>query len=259
MSRLIEEFQRASRAAVPAMGFRTARTGAPAPKMLLITSLEARAVKGQVDSLNAAHAVLIRFDGAIPTAKSAQALVAALPDLPWGFYLEDDADKKASTLVKAGADFLAFPAAVRIADIPGDEKLGKILQVESFMDDGLLRAVNDLPVDAALVADTSEDINALVWHQLMIYQHLANFISKPIIVAAPASINETELKALWEAGVDGIVVEAAAAGAEGLKTLRRAIDGLPLRPARKRGKAEALLPRLPSETGAEPPGEDGDE
>jgi hypothetical protein len=259
MSRLIEEFQRASRAVAPAMGFRTARTAAPASKMLLIASLEAGTIKSQAGSLDAAHAVLVRFAGATLTVKSAQTMTAALPDVPWGFYLEDDADKKAATLLKAGADFLVFPAAGRIAAVPGDEKVGKILQVESSMDDGLLRAVNDLPVDAALVADTYESSGPLVWHQLMIYQHLANFISKPLIITTPASINEAELKALWEAGVDGITIEVAAAAVERLKTLRRALDSLPLRSVRKRGKAAALLPRPASETGAEPPGEDGDE
>jgi hypothetical protein len=258
MSRLIEEFKRTSRTATPAMGFRTDRTAAPAPKMLLIASLEAKTIKGQVGSLDAAHAVLVRLAGATLTAKSAQTMAASLPDLPWGFYLENDADKKVATLIKAGADFLVFPAAGRIYAATGDDKVGKILQVESSMDDGLLRAVNDLPVDAALVADTYENSGPLVWHQLMIYQHLANFISKPLIITAPASTNEAELKVLWEAGVDGITVEVAAVGAEGLKTLRRAIDSLPPRSARKRGKAEALLPHPTGEARAKPPDENGD-
>jgi len=127
------------------------------------------------------------------------------------------------------------------------------------MDDGLLRAANDLPVDAVLIADTYEGGGSLVWHQLMIYQHLANFISKPLIVPVPAAITGVELKALWEAGVDGVIVEMDDAGAEELKNLRQAIDTLPPRSARKRGKADALLPHLPGEARAEPPDEDEDE
>ncbi len=259
MSRLIEEFQKASRAETPAMGFRTARAARPAPKMVLIASLESKAVEKQADLLDGAHAALINFTGTALTIKSAQNIASPLPDIPWGFYLGDDDSKKAAALVKAGADFMVFPAASPVSTIPGEEKVGKVLQVESSMDDGLLRAANDLPVDAVLIADTYEGGGSLVWHQLMIYQHLANFISKPLIVPVPAAITGVELKALWEAGVDGIMVETDTAGAEGLKNLRQAIDTLPPRSARKRGKADALLPHLPGEARAEPPDEDEDE
>lgn len=259
MSRLIEEFKKASKTETPAMGFRTARSAAPVPKILLIASLEAKAIKSQADRLGGAHAALIRFGGAGLTAKSTQTIVSSLPDIPWGFYLGDDDGKKAATLIKAGADFVVFPAVSPVSTAPGDDKTGRVLQVESSMDDGLLRAVNDMPVDAVLVADTYENGSPLVWHQLMIYQHLANFISKPLIVPVPVVVAEVELRALWEAGADGVLVETADAGADGLKTLRQAIDNLPPRSARKRGKAEALLPRLPGETGAEPPDEEEDE
>jgi hypothetical protein len=259
MSRLIDEFQKASRAVAPAMGFRTARSTAPAPKMLLIAGLGPEAIKGPAGNLDGAHAALIRFTGAAPTAKTSQQMADSLPDILWGFSLEDDDGKKATALIKAGADFMVFPAASCLSAIPGDEKLGKILQVEASMDNGLLRAINDLPVHAVLVADTFEGGDSLVWHQLMIYQHLANFISKPLIVPAPASLTETEVKVLWDTGVDGIIAAAENTGTEGLKMLRQAVDNLPPRSARKRGKAEAMLPHLPTEARVEPPGEEEEE
>jgi hypothetical protein len=259
MSRLIDEFKKASRGTLPAMGFRTAHSAGPVPKMLLIAGLGAGALKGPAIEPGGAHATLIRFTGAAPTAKTTQQIATSLPDIPWGFSLEDDNDKKAAALIKAGADFMVFPAASRISAIPGDEKLGKILQVESSMDDGLLRAINDLPVHAALIADTYEGGGTLVWHQLMIYQHLANFISKPLIVPVPASITEAEVKMLWDTGVDGIIVEADTAAAADLKALRQTIDNLPARSARKRGKTEAILPHLPGEARAAPPDEEEEE
>jgi hypothetical protein len=257
MSRLIDEFKKASRGVAPAMGFRTARSAAAAPKMLLIAGLEPGALTSPPDNLDGAHAALIRFTGAAPTAKTTQQMAASLPDIPWGFSLGDDDVKKAVALIKAGGDFAVFPAASRISAIPGDEKLGKILQVESSMDNGLLRAVNDLPVHAVLVADTFEGGGPLVWHQLMIYQHLANSITKPLIVPVPVSLTEAEVKVLWDTGVDGLIVEVGAAA--DLKTLRQAIDNLPARSGRKRGKAEAILPHLPGEARAEPPDEEEEE
>jgi hypothetical protein len=258
MSRLIEKFHQASREAAPPMGFRTARQAAAAPKILLIASLEAGALEKRADYLEAADAVLVRFTGTVLTAKAAQKIAGSLPDIPWGLYLADDDTKKGAAM-EAGADFVLFPIDSQVADTPKDDKTGKILQVESSMDDGLLRAVNDLPVDAVLAADTFEGNGPLVWHQLMIFQHLANLISKPLIVPASAGVTEKELKAVWDAGVDGIIVEVDKAGAAGFKELRQAIDNLPPRSGRKRGKVNVVLPRTSGETPTTPPPDEEEE
>ena len=241
------------------MGFRTARPAAAALKILLIASLEAGTLEKQADYLDAADAVLVRFTGTTPTVKAVQKIAAVLPDVPWGLYLADD-DAKKGAVMEAGADFVLFHIDSQVTDTPKDDKTGKILQVESSMDDSLLRAVNDLPVDAILAADAFEGSGvALVWHQLMIIQHLANLFSKPLIVPAPAGINEKELKALWDAGVDGIMVEIEKAGTAGLKELRQAIDKLPPRAGRKRGKVSAVLPRTTGETPAPTPPDEEEE
>lgn len=259
MSRLIEKFHKASQVAAPSMGFRTVRPTEPALKILLIASLEAGTLENPADYVDGADAVLIRFNKAALTAKTIQKIAATLPDIPWGLYLADDDNKKA-TAVEAGGDFIIFPATSQVTDTPKDDKTGKILQVESSMDDGLLRVVNDLPVDAALVADTFEGNGSLVWHQLMIFQHLANLLSKPLIVTVPAAITEKELKALWDAGVEGIIVEIDTVRAEGIKELRQAIDKLPPRTGRKHGKVNAILPRTSGESPtATPPDEEEEE
>jgi hypothetical protein len=141
--------------------------------------------------------------------------------------------------------------------VPQDEKTGKLLQVESSMDDGLLRAVNDLPADAVLLTDTFDESGALVWHQLMIYRHLTAFISKPLLVSVPATISEVELKALWDAGIDGVVVDAES-GAD-LKELHQMAGKLPPRAAPKRGKTDVTLPRIGRETNAPPPPDEEEE
>jgi hypothetical protein len=259
MSRLIEKFHQASQVAAPPMGFRTARPAAAAPKILLIASLEAGTVANPADYLDGADAVLIRFTDTTLTTKTAQKIASSLPDIPWGLYLADDDNKKVTAAVDAGGDFMVFSTASQVTATPKDEKTGKILQVESSMDDGLLRAVNDLPMDAILVGDTFEGNGSLVWHQLMIFQHLANLFSKPLIVPTPADVTEKELKALWDAGVDGIFVEIDTARAAGIKELRQAIDKLPPRSGRKRGKVNVVLPRTSGETAAATPPDEEEE
>jgi len=260
MSRLIDEFNKATQTAAPPMGFRAARSTVAAVRMPLVASLEIGANENPSDCTESASAVLLRPGKKRPTVKIVQAMVKNLPDIPWGIYLDDDGDEKGASLEGEGCDFVVFSASGRISVTPQEEEIGRILQVESSMDDGLLRAVNDLPVDAVLVADTFEGSGTLVWHQLMIFQHLARLISKPLIVPVPANVSGEELNALWEAGVDGLVVEVDATSTGGLQELRRAIDKLPPRSQLKRDRMEALLPRTGVESSvALPPDEEEEE
>jgi hypothetical protein len=257
MSRLFDKFQKAAKSTVQTMGFRTARAAAPEPGILLIISLTPEAIKNKSDIGNAG-AVLIRPDEAPLTSAGVKKIAEAFPDIPVGLYLEDTDDKEMATLAEAGADFFVFPASSRIfasASSEEDKKPGRILQVESAMDDSLLRAVNSLPVDAVLAADKFTG-GAMSWHELMIFQHMANSFIKPLIVNIPPDITEVELKALWEAGADGAVVEASAIKTGGLKKLQELINKLPQRSARKRGKVDATLPRRGGAAAAPPPEEE---
>ncbi len=256
MSRLIDKFQKASRVTATPMGFRTTRPTEQPPKMIIIAAVNAgNPLNG--DDFAGVDAALLRFSGTALTARSLQKIASSLPDIPWGIYDEDDENKKGA---EAGADFILLSAASQINAISKDSKVGKILEVDSSLDDGLLRALNDLPVDAVLLTLTPEEKGPLVWHQLMIFQHLANLISKPLIVPVPAGITEEELKVLWDAGVDGIIIEAEEGQAEALKNLREAIGKLPPRAGRKRGRMNVLLPRAAAETTqAAPPDEEEEE
>jgi hypothetical protein len=256
MSRLIDKFHQASRDVTTPMGFRTSRPTTATPKILLIASLEAGTVENTAFHLNGADAVFIRFKKAPLATKTIQKIASSLPDMPLGFHLVDDDNNKAT---KAGADFVVFTTANQVDDIPEDTKIGKVLEVESSMDDGLLRSVNDLPVDAVLVADTFEVGSSLVWHQIMIYQHLANMLDKPLIVQVPTGINDKELKILWSAGVDGIVVEIDTDATKRIQELRQAIDKLPARTIRKHGKVSVVLPRTSGEASAAPPPDEEEE
>jgi hypothetical protein len=253
MSRLIDELKRVDRATPQPMGFRTARSVSFEPRILLIASL-AQIVDTDhlADGVDGADAVLLRLAKSHLTASTLQKIAASLPDMPWGSWLDDIDARKTEILVEAGCDFVVFPAASRVSATPQDEKIGKILQLESSLGEGLLRAINDLPVDAMLTTDAYEDDGSMAWHHLMYFQLLANLIAKPTLVPTSPNVTASELKALWEVGVDGIVVETDAAKPGGLKELRQAINELTPRSTRKRGKTEALLPYTGSVKDTEP-------
>ncbi len=255
MSRLIDKLRKLSQTASQPMGFHTSQPAEAGSKILIIGRLTANSAAAPLKSNPGADAVLLHTDESETTAKDVQKTAKSLGDIPWGVYLEESGGD-AKELIEAGCDFVVFSPTSRIPDLPQDEKTGKILQVESSMDDGLLRAVNDLPADAVLVTDTLEANETLTMHRLMIYRHLANFITKPLIAPVPANITEAELKALQDAEIDGVMAEI---DGENLKELRKTISKLPPRSTKKRDKKDVLLPRIGGETIAAPPDEEEEE
>jgi len=255
MSKLIDKLKKLSQTTPAPMGFRTAKPTETSLPLLIIGRTAVKTTASATKSTAGADALLIYADKASLTAESAQKTAKAHGDIPWGVYLEESGEAT-KALIDAGCDFIVFSPTARINDLPQDEKTGKIVQVDSSMDDGLLRAVNDLPADAVLVTDVLENSETLTMHQLMIYRHLANFIAKPLIVPAAVDITEAELKALQDAEIDGVMVEM---DGENLKELRQTIGKLPPRSAKKRGKAGVLLPHMPSEAQTTPPPDEEEE
>ncbi|MDD5486593.1 MAG: hypothetical protein PHW65_03475, partial [Dehalococcoidales bacterium] len=126
---------------------------------------------------------------------------------------------------------------------------------------GLLRAINDLPVDAALIVNDRPE-GTLTWQHLMFFQRAAAQLTKPLLASIPEKPTSAELQALWDIGVDGIVIEIGKGQIEGLGELRRIISNLTNNsPGRKRGKTGVLLPsmRMEAPVEAEEEEEDGDE
>lgn len=257
MSRLIDEIKKADRTSYQPMGFKTSRKTATGPRLRLIAS---NGLKSSIPAefINGADAVLLLPEKTQPSIKVVKTAVEQLPDIPWGFYLKD-AGSNASSLIKEGCDFVVFPAVSLVSSIPVDDDTGRIIEVESSLDDGLLRAINNLPVDAVLLTDSLEADGPLVWHQLMIFQHMTNILTKPVIIRVPPDAAESDIKALWEAGADAVIAEIDAAKPDDIKNLRKLIDGLPPRTSPKQGSSEALLPYPREAKTAEPEQEEEEE
>ena len=260
MSRLIDKLNQAAKTAPGPMGFRASQPSSPKPQMLLIASLaQVENTDSLADNVASADAVLLHTPKPQAGAKIIQAVAKCVTDIPWGRWLDDIGNKEIALTVQAGGDFVVFPVTGTISNMPEEDKTGKILQVDMSHSDGLLKAINELPIDAVLAVPEQEE-SSLTWFQLMVFQHFANVLSKPLLVSAPLNITAGELKALWTAGVDGVVVRVNTQQPAGrLQELRRAIDDLRLLPPRKRGKAEALLPFAGRKTATETDAEEEDE
>jgi len=247
MSRFIDRLNQVSQAVPQTMGFKARQPASLKPKILLIASLAQVNVNNLVDYVAGADAGLLHISKASSGAKTLQKICQAVPDIPWGGWLQDSGKERVDQMVEVGFDFVVFPAASTSLAILQSDKLGRVLQVEASLTEGLLRAVDELPIDAVFVAGGQEEKHFLTWHHLMTFQRFADLLTKPLLASVPLDISANELLALWEAGVDGVVLGIGEVAGR-LKELRQIIEQLSF-PQRKRGRAEALLPRISVETG----------
>ncbi len=249
MSRFIDKLNQVSRVMPQSMGFKRAQPVSEKPKILLIASLAEASVGGLADYVAGAGAGLLRIPKLGSGAKTLKEMSQAVPDIPWGGWLRNIGKGEIKQMAKAGCDFVVFPAANTPLALLQNDEIGKILEVEPSLSEGLLRTVNELPIDAVFIAGEQEGEYFLTWHHLMLFQHFADLLTKPLLASIPSNVTANELQALWEAGVDGVVIEVGAGQpADRLKKLRQIIDKLAFPSPRKQGKTEPLLPYIGRET-----------
>lgn len=233
------------------MGFRAGQTASPKPRMLLIASLTQADTDDPADCITGADAGLLSISRAKADAKTLQECSRAVSDIPWGGWLRD-AGKGGAGLKGIDCDFVVFPVDTPLG-VFQDTKAGKILEIEASVSDGLLRTIDKLPLDAVLLSVGNQRVDSLLtWQHLMLVQHFAASLAKPLLFPVPAEVTAAELGVLWEAGVDGLIVAAGAGQSlEALRKLRGTIDKLVLPERRRQGMAKALLPQVTGETGEE--------
>lgn len=248
MSKFIDKLSLVSQVGLQPMGFRAAQGVPRKPRMLLIASLAQVDVDRLADCVAGADAGLLQIPKSSSGVKTLQQICQAMSDIPWGGWLRDIGREGIRQVVEAGCDFVVFPAANTSLAILQNDEVGKILEVEALLNEGLLKAVDDLPIDAVLVAGEQEKDYFLTWHHLMLFRRCADLLTKPLLVSVPSDIAASELQALWEAGVGGVVVKAGVEQPMGrLAELRQMIDKLTFPSPGKRRKVEPLLPYIRGE------------
>ncbi len=248
MSKFIDKLSLVSQVGLQPMGFRAAQGVPQKPRMLLIASLAQVDVDRLADCVAGADAGLLQIPKSSSGVKTLKQICKAMSDIPWGGWLRDIGREGIRQMVEAGCDFVVFPAANTSLAILQNDEVGKILEVEALLNEGLLKAVDDLPIDAVLVAGEQEKDYFLTWHHLMLFRRCADLLTKPLLVSVPSDIAASELQALWEAGVGGVVVKAGVEQPMGrLAELRQMIDKLTFPSPGKRQKVEPLLPYIRGE------------
>ena len=252
MSKFIDKLKQISAAASQPMGFRATQPASQKPQMMLVASLAQANIENLAEYVLGADAGLLSIAKSSSGAEALQQISQAVPDIPWGGWQKEGGQGEVKQMAKAGCDFVVFPAANTSLALFQSDKMGKILEVGSSLSEGLLRAVNELPVDAVLIAGEQKEGYSLTWHHLMLFQRFADLLTKPLLVFIPSTVTANELQALLGTGGSGVVVEVGAGQRAGrLEELRQIIDKLRPPSPRKREKVEPLLPQIGRETSIE--------
>ena len=251
MSELIDKLERAAKGAAQPLGFGgAARRERVAPLLLL-------AVVDSGVAAQAKTAVGAGVDAAIVQAASSGAASGAaksLPGLTFGVALDAGEPKDA-----AGADFQVFASHdTPLAALGGDERT-IVMRVAPDLDDGLLRALNTLPVDAFLVS--LADADALTVGQLMRLGRVRSATSRWLIAELAALPTKEEAEQLRDAGVSAVAVSVKGVGVKALRATREMLLDLPRESEKKkqRDRGGVALGRPPRGAGAAPPSPEPDD
>jgi len=236
MSKFVDRLKQVYQPLRDSMGFRPNKAENARPRIQLAVFLST----GTAENMSAADVVIVS------RAK------AAVEGSLWGIWLKRGDLAEVDKATEAGADFAVLPGTGAV--LPADRKIGKILQLSPSITDVLLRTVNDLPVDAVLLAEDKENGADITWQKLMLFERFAAIVQKPVLVPVPSTASAAELQLVWETGVCGVLVEVKEpADAAALPALRESIDSLQFPSRKKKEKPTATLPHV---TVAEESGED---
>jgi len=255
MSKFTEKLKQLRRAEPQPMGFAVNKIAAENPKLQMVIRFNAGSVENVSGFLDSADAAIIEIRKAGDIDRMNE--VCGIRDgLPGGGWIGEAEEEVIQKVMDSSCDFLVFSPLAPLS-VTKNDKVGRILELDASLNEGLLRTANDLPVDAILVDGPGEE-NVLNINRLMIIQRLLYLVGKPVLVAVPVGISDSSLQSLWDMGITGVVVDAAGGeSGEKLSSLRAEIDKLAPPAYRKKARVSPVLPGIqpqapkPSEEGGE--------
>jgi len=245
MSKLIDKLSKQRQSEPQQMGFMLRKAEVEKPKMLLLAELSA-------DNLGKWGEALKAADGLIVDVNKPEDLTSAEKAsqgdnlVPVGAWLKTSSAAVLKKAADTECDFLTFSSDIPVT-LTRKEKMGRILDIDINLSEGLLRSAGELPLDACIVTGKHIELD-LTLNRLMYIQRLLLLVNKPVLVVIENGLSAPELQSLWDMGVGGVVVEVADQRfAEKLADLRGIIDKLEAPAFRKKAKSTAILPRMQAE------------
>ncbi|MDD4924727.1 MAG: hypothetical protein PHF74_07890 [Dehalococcoidales bacterium] len=243
MSRFIDKLKQASLSEPPPLGFRTVQKSVK-PRLLIIAQADKPDVVDTVDITVGADACLFNAEKAAEF-KAVEKIVKTLNDIPCGCRISGNFN---IDFEKTALDFVVFGDDVPAPSLLKSEKTGRIVVAEETMTGEMIRILDAMPQDAVFLDDKSGGKLSLTWQKLTVYKRFSALSAKPLLLSVPANLTADELQAIWDMGVNGLVVKVADTESfEAIKKLRQAVETLVPPSKNKHGKSRALVPQVRTE------------
>ncbi len=242
MSKLTDKLEGVEQRFPSPMGFGAAGRHKSAPPIILVghvTSDELKKSPGLAEA--PVDAFLVTVDSCTDRVIAGVAKVAG--DRVWGIQSKRLEVEQLGTLKKKGCDFIAFEAEGTPAGILSDENFGKVIAVGSGLGEDAGRAIQELPIDAALFTP-EEELLPLTVQRLIEIQLVRGLVDKPFVMASQIPLGKEELEALRNAGVSGLLV--GLSSPDSVASTKEAIDDLP-RLKSHEGRLTPVVPNNPDE------------
>jgi hypothetical protein len=248
MSKLIEKLQRVSEGRSQPMGFGAVAARAKISQILTIASVPTgntqlidKAIKEDPDAL------LLTVENLEKDSKALAKMDRDKAEIPWGLTLETVRKEDIAQLIELGCDYIIFSPAGTPAAVLLEERIGKVLRIDTSLPESLAKAINRLQVDAVFLSPAGEDKAAFTIHQLMILERLAGSTAKHVLTAMPTGLSPDDIEILWGLGVRGVVVDMTLEQPEQrLSQIKEAIQKLPATRKKSKDKFRATLPTASS-------------
>jgi hypothetical protein len=117
-----------------------------------------------------------------------------------------------------------------------------------------------MPQHAVFLDDKFGEKLSLTWQKLTIYKRFSTLSTKPLLISVPLNLTADELQAIWDMGVNGLIVKVSdAESAEALKKLRQTVETLLPPSKNKHNRSRALVPQVRTEAPAVADDDGGEE
>jgi hypothetical protein len=245
MSRFVKKLLRLRQTEPQPMGFATSQKAPEKPRLQIVASVTSAGAENASAALDSADAILVEVNNEDDLA-AVEKICKAKEAVPAGGWLKTPDIKLLPKVMDSSCDFVIFPSETPVA-ISQKEKIGRTLQLDESLTEGLLRTVNDLPIDMVLVSDKGTQ-GPLTMARLMAIRRIVLMLNKPVIVPVSIDISSHDLQSLWDLGISSILIESVDQGsADKLAELRKTIGNLAMPVSKKKDRMSPILPHLQPE------------
>lgn len=241
MSKFVEMLNKTHDTTPAPLGFGAARRqGNKNPQIVLLGQATLEDLSGNASIADGkVDAILLSLTSS--DSKTLDGVSDTLKDKLWGVRVGAISEEQAKGFKDMGCDFIVFDAESTSAAVLNDDDLGKVIALPPDLEEEMGHAIHGLSVDCVLYSPI-ESILPLTVQGLIEIEMVRGRVGKQFVMSAPANLSKSDLEALRNANISGLIVSLSAT--DDISATKDAIMDLPQIKADSSG--DRLIAQAPS-------------